>query len=66
MIERGAICEESLYRSCFQCHAHLSVVQTKECGGPDLLHECLKSVSWPAAEIGHSDVTLSQCFRETK
>ncbi|OWK59313.1 Endoplasmic reticulum resident protein 27 [Lonchura striata] len=31
----------------------------KECGGSDLLHEYLKSVSWPAAETGHSDVTLS-------
>lgn len=44
---------------------------TSVCGpdqreGPDLLHKCLKSVSWPAAEIGHSDVTLSQCCRETK
>lgn len=44
---------------------------TSVCGpdqreGPDLLHECLKSVSWPAAKIGHSDVTLSQCCRETK
>lgn len=44
---------------------------TSVCGpdqraGPDLLHEYLKSVSWPAAEIWLSDVTLSQCCRETK
>ena len=40
-------------------------------GGTGLLHGCLRFVSWPcvdttAAGIGHSDVTLPQCWRETK
>lgn len=40
-------------------------------GGTGLLHGCLRFVSWPCADttaagIGHSDVTLPQCWRETK
>lgn len=39
--------------------------------GTSLLHGCLRFVSWPCADttaagIGHSDVTLPQCWRETK
>lgn len=47
------------------------VVQTKQCVGTGLLHGCLRFLSWPCrdtvtAGLGHSNVTLPHCKRETK